>query len=145
METKEPQALHGSSNKKAVAGEILFIQKTIGYSLLIAIGVAIFCLFLFSPFKFDDEKYRNITGISQSSGLTSVYSPLRWSDGFYEYCDDKIAFNPYSPQASYYARKQYLIWKSFRMGLYTWMIAIVGVLLYRYGLRGQRWIKQHAQ
>jgi hypothetical protein len=148
VESHDVQNTNGASKKKVVAREILFIQTAGAYSLLIATGISIFCLFLFNPMKFDDEKYKKIDGISTSyigNLNTTVYSPYWWSDGFFDYCNGEVGFNPYFPQSSYAARKKYLIWKAVRFGLYSFFMILALRLLYRYAVRGQKWIVANAK
>lgn len=131
--------------KKKVATEILFIQKTALYSFVAGVILTIFCIFLFNPWKFDGEKYRKIKGNTQVNPYTNtVYSPLWWSDGFYDYCDRNVSFNPYIPFISYQERKNYLYRKAFKIGLIVWLVGVGAVLLYRYGMQGQKWVNENA-
>ncbi|MCU7551794.1 DUF4339 domain-containing protein [Chitinophagaceae bacterium LB-8] len=143
-----PPIQHGNvNNKKKVAKEVLLFQYIAGYSAIIAIFVTVICLFVFQPYKFDGAKYKEIQGITSASIsdiTTPIYSPLWWSEGFDEYCDNKVGFNSYSPQISYEQRKEYLIWKAIKLGLYTFLLCLGGSFAYRYMSKAQRWIIKNA-
>ncbi len=141
-------------NKATIAKEIKFFQRIIVYAILSGIGIAIVCLLIFKPWKFDSKKYRELKGkglsysnrnSTQGSAFPSVSSHPYWLvDGFHKFCDGKVGFNPKFPQVSYQLRKDYLINKSIRLGIYSALTMLAGVALFRYGKRGQKWVNDNS-
>lgn len=136
-----------NETRKTIAKEILLIQKTVGYSLVFGIFVTAICLVLFNPFKFDGDRYQHLQAIHSPLTVdlsTPSYFPAWWVDGFFDYCDGEGGFNPEYPQESYSYRKQYLVDKSIRYGLWSLLICFGCVTLFRYGTKGQKWLIQNA-
>jgi GYF domain 2 len=129
--------------KSKIANEVITIEKIFGYSALVGIAVLIICFFVFNPFKFDGGKFENIEPIIPGGGM-SVYYPAWMDNGFYDYTEGEIGFICTAPRKCYDERKSFLIIKALKYGFYSLLISFLGLLLYRYSTKTQKWVNENA-
>lgn len=130
-------------SKKRIATEILSIQKAFVISIALGLLASAICFFLFKPFKFDAEKYQTWEGPTYSAIGASYPSYI--TDGFFDYTDDNISWNPSYFKERYQERKEYLLWKMLRFGLYSTGLGFTLLILLRYAIVTQKWVLRNAK
>ena len=130
-------------SKNKLAREILSVQRLFIASLMMGFITSLICFILFKPFKFDGEKYQNWAGPTNS--LYGVITPYDMVDGFSDYTDGEVDWNPEEYRTCYENRKTYLLWKILRYGAYGAFFSFTGLIVFRYSVRMQKWVVRNAK